>query len=151
MKVLAYDKYRQDYSDAFAEASSFERIQEEAEVLSIHVPLTSETKGFFTLEVLGKFAKPFYLINTARGEVISLSTLNEALERKVLKGAMLDVLENEKLHTLSASQRTSFKELAARPNVLLTPHVAGWTFQSYEKINRVLVNKIRKAFPDQDR
>lgn len=149
VKVLAYDKYRENYSDDYAEEASFERIQEEAEVFSIHVPLTEETRGFFTVEVLEKFKRPFFMINTARGEVISLATLNEALDRGLLRGALLDVLENEKLHTLNAAQQIAFKNLTERQNVCFTPHVAGWTFQSYKKINRVLVDKIKMAFPSE--
>jgi len=147
VKVLAYDKYRENYSDSYANEASFEEIQEQADVLSIHVPLTEETRDFFTTEVLNGFKKPFYLINTARGEVISLDTLNNALSEGVLKGALLDVLENEKLHMLNAAQKISFERLVERDNVLFTPHIAGWTFQSYEKINQVLVAKISKAFP----
>ncbi|GAB3649194.1 2-hydroxyacid dehydrogenase [Echinicola sediminis] len=147
VKVLAYDKYRENYGDNYAAEASFEEIQEQADVLSIHVPLTEETRDFFTPSVLAGFKKPFYLINTARGEVISLDTLNNALSEGLLKGALLDVLENEKLHTLNTAQKISFDRLVERDNVLFTPHIAGWTFQSYEKINQVLVGKIKAAFP----
>ncbi len=147
VSVLAYDKYKENYGDEYATVASFEEIQEKADVLSIHVPLTPETRNFFTLEVLMGFKKPFYLINTARGEVISFDTLNKALSNGQLKGALLDVLENEKLKTLTAEQKLSFEELCERENVLFSPHIAGWTFQSYEKINQVLVGKIHEAFP----
>ncbi|MEX2593783.1 MAG: 2-hydroxyacid dehydrogenase [Anditalea sp.] len=142
VKVLAYDKYKTGYGGELAEEVSFERIQEEADILSVHVPLTFETRNFFTMEVISEFRKPFYFINTARGEVISFDTLNEALKSGKMKGALLDVLENEKLHALSSSQQLSFQKLAERSNVLFSPHIAGWTFQSYEKINKVLVNKV---------
>ncbi|AWW29972.1 phosphoglycerate dehydrogenase [Echinicola strongylocentroti] len=147
VKVLAYDKYLENYSDEYAKEASFEEVQREADILSIHVPLTPETRNFFTEEVLSQFQKPFYLINTARGEVISLDVLNQALTQGVLKGALLDVLENEKLHTLTPAQKLSFERLTARDNVLFTPHIAGWTYQSYEKINNVLVEKISAEFP----
>ncbi|MFC4873717.1 NAD(P)-dependent oxidoreductase [Negadavirga shengliensis] len=141
--VLAYDKYKQGFGDQWVKEASFEEIQAEADVLSIHVPLTHETRGFFTMEVLENFRKPIYLINTARGEVISFDTLNEALQRKKLRGAVLDVLEKEKLHALTPSEKLSFQKLIERTNVLFSPHVAGWTHQSYEKINQVLVAKIK--------
>ncbi|UCS93619.1 2-hydroxyacid dehydrogenase [Echinicola marina] len=147
VKVLAYDKYKKDYGDEFAQEASFEEIQEKADVLSIHVPLTPETRDFFSMEVLMGFKKPFYLINTARGEVISFETLNKALSNGKLKGALLDVLENEKLATLTVEQKRSFEALCERNNVIFSPHIAGWTFQSYEKINQVLVEKIQTAFP----
>ncbi|WP_158860476.1 NAD(P)-dependent oxidoreductase [Lunatibacter salilacus] len=142
VRVLAYDKYVGGFGDEYVRESTFEEIQREADILSIHVPLTEETRYYFTLEVLEQFSKPFYLINTGRGEVISFDTLNESLSRNILQGACLDVLENERIHALSASQQTSFRSLAQRPNVLFSPHVAGWTFESYEKINQVLVAKI---------
>lgn len=142
VNVLAYDKYKTGFGSGFAEESSFERIQEEADILSIHVPLTNETRNFFTLEVFEAFKKPFYLINTARGEVVSFDTLNKALDSGKLRGALLDVLEKEKLDKLDPVQEEAFWNLVRRDNVLFSPHVAGWTFQSYEKINKVLVNKL---------
>lgn len=142
VEVLAYDKYRNDYSDIYAKESSWEEIFEKADIFSIHVPLTSETRGFIDTPTLAKFKKPIYFINTARGEVITFDTLNEALQEKVFKGAVLDVLENEKFSQMTQAQRLSFDKLAERENVLFSPHVAGWTFQSYEKINKVLVEKI---------
>lgn len=142
VKVLAYDKYKSGFGSEFAEECSFERIQEEADILSIHVPLTAETRGFFSLEVIEAFKKPFYLINTARGEVVSLDTLNKALDSGKLKGALLDVLEQEKLDKLDPELEEAFKKLVSQEKVLFSPHVAGWTFQSYEKINKVLVSKL---------
>jgi D-3-phosphoglycerate dehydrogenase len=142
VKVLAYDKYKKGFGGTIVEEVSFEKIQEEADILSVHVPLTGETRDFFSLEVINSFKKPYYFINTARGEVVRLETLNEALATGKMKGAVLDVLENEKLHSLTQGQLHAFRRLTARSNVLFSPHVAGWTFQSYEKINKVLVNKL---------
>ena len=142
VEVLAYDKYRSEYSDEYARESSWEEIFEKADVLSIHVPLTLETRSFLDIELLSKFKKPIFFINTARGEVITFDTLNEALQGKLIKGAVLDVLENEKFSQMTQAQQLSFNKLAERENVLFTPHVAGWTYQSYEKINQVLVEKI---------
>ena len=90
-----------DFGDDFVQEVIWEKLKAEADVLSIHVPLTPETKDFFTLKELKSFAKPFWLINTARGEVISFKTLNEALDQGILKGALLDVLENEKFEKFS--------------------------------------------------
>ena len=146
--ILAYDKYKLDFGTDEIQEVMWEKIKAEADVLSIHVPLTPETRNFFTLEELKSFAKPFWLINTARGEVISFETLNAALDLGILKGAVLDVLENEKFQKFSPEQKASFERLAQRENVLFSPHVAGWTFESYEKINKVLVKKIKKAFPN---
>ncbi|EPR71482.1 D-3-phosphoglycerate dehydrogenase [Cyclobacterium qasimii M12-11B] len=142
VKVLAYDKYKKGFGNEFVEECSFETIQEKADVLSIHVPLTEETKGFFTTEIINGFNKPFYLINTARGEVISFETLNEGLQNGKLKGAALDVLEKEKLQKLTVAEKKSFEQLTGFKQVLFSPHVAGWTKESYYKINEVLVAKI---------
>ncbi|MBT0811322.1 2-hydroxyacid dehydrogenase [Litoribacter ruber] len=145
--VLAYDKYRTDYGDQYAAEAGWEEIFEKADILSLHIPLTSETRGFLDITFLGRFQKPIYFINTARGELISFDTLNEALQEKIFKGAILDVLENEKFGSMTHAQKLSFDKLAERDNVIFSPHVAGWTHQSYEKINKVLVEKIAKAFP----
>lgn len=144
VEVLAYDKYRKDYGDDFAKESTWQEIFEKADILSVHVPLTPETKGFLDIPTLSKFNKPIYFINTSRGEVITFDTLNEALQENIFKGAVLDVLENEKFSQMNQAQQLSFDKLVERENVLFTPHVAGWTFQSYIKINKVLVDKIRR-------
>lgn len=148
VRVLAYDKYKLDFATDQVQEVMWEKVKAEADILSIHVPLTPETRDFFTLKELESFGKPFWLINTARGEVISFETLNAALDRGILRGSVLDVLENEKFQKFSPAQKAEFEKLAARENVIFSPHVAGWTFESYEKINKVLVKKIKKAFQD---
>lgn len=148
VSILAYDKYKFDFGTDEVQEVMWEKLKAEADVLSIHVPLTPETRDFFTLDELKSFAKPFWLINTARGEVISFDTLNAALDQGILRGAVLDVLENEKFQKFTPEQKAAFERLAERENVLFSPHVAGWTFESYEKINKVLVKKIKKAFPN---
>lgn len=144
VRILAYDKFKSGFGNAYVEEVDFHTILEGSDVLSLHVPLTPETKNFLTLEVLKQFSKPFYLINTARGEIISFETLNQALDLGILKGAVLDVLENEKFETYTVEQKVSFEQLAARENVIFSPHIAGWTQQSYIKINEVLVAKIKE-------
>jgi D-3-phosphoglycerate dehydrogenase len=146
VRVLAFDKYKIDFQSKQVEEVCWEKLKSEVDILSIHVPLTTETRDFFTLEELKSFAKPIWLINTARGEVISFRELNAALDQGILRGAVLDVLENEKFQKFSSEQKEEFEKLAGRENVVFSPHVAGWTFESYIKINQVLVKKIRKAF-----
>ena len=149
VNVLAYDKYKKDFGKKGVQEVSWEMLKKETDVLSIHVPLTVETRDFFTLEELKSFAKPFWLINTARGEVIRMETLNQALDLGILKGLVLDVLENEKFERFSPDQKFQFELLAKRENVLFTPHVAGWTVESYQKINEVLVKQIQQTFGKQ--
>ncbi|MDP4839306.1 MAG: phosphoglycerate dehydrogenase [Algoriphagus sp.] len=146
VKVLAYDKYKKGFGKNGVQEARWELLKQEADVLSIHVPLTPETHDFFSLEELKGFSKPFWLINTARGEVIRMETINQALDQGLLKGVVLDVLENEKFERFTAAQKVQFEMLAQRENVLFTPHVAGWTKESYQKINEVLVHQILQHF-----
>jgi D-3-phosphoglycerate dehydrogenase len=149
VRILAYDKYKKGFGSKRVEEVSWEAVKKEADLLSIHVPLTEETRDFFTIEELRTFSKPFWLVNTARGEVIRLETLNQALDEGILKGVVLDVLENEKFQRFTPAQQEQFARLAQRENVLFSPHVAGWTAESYVKINLVLLKQIKKAFGKQ--
>lgn len=143
VQIMAYDKYKTGFGDKFVEEVGFENLVDKVDVLSLHVPLTPETRNFLTLKILQKFKNPIYLINTARGEIISFATLNKSLDLGIIRGAVLDVLENEKFNTYTPAQKLEFEQLAARENVIFSPHIAGWTFQSYERINEVLIEKIK--------
>jgi D-3-phosphoglycerate dehydrogenase / 2-oxoglutarate reductase len=142
-RVLAYDKYLTNYSDEFAKEVSLNDLFEQTDILSLHIPLTSETKGLVDKYYLNRFHKDILFINTSRGEIVPLDHLVEALESGKVLGAGLDVLENEKLEFLLPAQRISFQKLMESPRVVVTPHVAGWSVESYERINRVLVEKIQ--------
>lgn len=141
--TLAYDKYRKNYTDDYAREASPAEIFAQADVLSLHVPLTEETHYLVDESYLSQFAKDIFLINTARGKVVQLSGLVKALKNGKVRGAALDVLENEKLDHLPPEQQITFDQLRQSDRVLFTPHVAGWTFESYEKINQTLVRKIK--------
>jgi D-3-phosphoglycerate dehydrogenase / 2-oxoglutarate reductase len=140
--VIAYDKYKTDFSNNIVTQVDLESFQNETEILSIHVPLTHETNQLFDHNFLSKFKNLKVIINTARGEVLNLKAVVELLRSKSLIGAGLDVLENEKIDKLSQDEQSIFNELKSFPNVILTPHVAGWTYESYERINTVLVKKM---------
>lgn len=120
-----------------------ERIYAETDILSLHIPLTAETRGMVNIRYLSQFRKKIILINTARGEIIPLSDLAESFSMGFVRGAALDVLENEKLATLTPVQQEAFRNLIAGGNVIFTPHIAGWTFESHIKINVALVEKIK--------
>lgn len=145
VNILAYDKYKSHFGSGVIKEVALEDIFAETDVLSLHVPLTEETNNLLTMDFLKRFKKPVYLINTARGEIVSFATLNQAIDAGIIKGAVLDVLENEKFKTFSPEQQLEFDLLAKRENVIFSPHIAGWTFQSYERINQVLVQKIREG------
>lgn len=141
-RVLAYDKYRTQYGDAYAREATPEQIFAEADVVSLHVPLTDETRRLVDDAWIGRFARPFYFVNVARGEITDLAALVRGLKAGKLRGACLDVLENEKLPTLTPAQQDAFDYLRQAENVVLTPHVAGWTHESYVRINEVLVRQL---------
>jgi D-3-phosphoglycerate dehydrogenase len=142
VQVLAYDKYRVDYGGPLAKAASLEEIQAEADVLSLHLPLTEETRHWFNAERVAQFAKPFYLINTARGPVMDTWALVEALDAGQVLGACLDVFEEEKPHAWSANATRWWEALRHRENLLFSPHVAGWTVESRRRIAAVLADRI---------
>jgi D-3-phosphoglycerate dehydrogenase / 2-oxoglutarate reductase len=124
--------------------ATMEQIFEEADVVSLHVPLTDETRIMVDEKFIGRFKKPIFIINSSRGEVASIETIVNGLKNGKIRGACLDVLENEKMNKLTPRQETVYDELFRMNNVILTPHVAGWTHESYIKINEVLVEKIKK-------
>jgi D-3-phosphoglycerate dehydrogenase / 2-oxoglutarate reductase len=143
-KVLAYDKYKAGYSDAFCEAVDMETVFNEADVLSLHIPLTPLTRQLVNHRFLEAFKKNIVLLNTSRGEIVSQKDLLQSLETGKVTGAALDVLENEKISNLPPFELSIFKRLAQHTNVIFTPHIAGWTFESHIKINVALVRKIQE-------
>ena len=142
VKVIAYDKYKTGFSDQYAEEVSMEQVVKQADILSFHIPLTFETKQLFNEEYLFHFKKPIIVLNASRGEVLNTQTLLNGIERGKILAAGLDVLEVEKFPALS--QQVWYKELSDNPRLLLSPHVAGWTHESYRRISEVLANKLKQ-------
>ncbi len=143
VQVLAYDKYISGYSDGYVKQATLETIFEQADVLSLHLPLTTETKYMVDYSFLSRFKKPIWFINISRGKVLRTADLLRCLTEGRIMSAALDVFENEKLNTLSDEEKQVFDALLAEKRVLLTPHVAGWTHESKQKIAEVLLAKIR--------
>jgi len=142
-KVLAYDKYKTAYADAVAEEATMERIYKEVDILSLHIPLTTETKKMVNRDYLSRFSRDIVLINTSRGEIVVQADLLPLLTSGKVVGAALDVLENEKMNELSSADRENLTKLFQQQNVIFTPHIAGWTFESHVKINVALKDKIK--------
>ncbi len=142
-KILVYDKYLTNYGDQYTIEATMSQIFEEADILSLHIPLTDDTKLMINTDFIDQFKKPFYLINVSRGEIASLSAIVQGLENGKIRGAGLDVLENEKINQLSDKQQIEFDYLCNSDRTILTPHIAGWTFESYVKINEVLFRQIK--------
>ncbi len=142
--VLVYDKYKTGLSNEFIQQVDLQTFQKETEILSLHVPLTSETRFLFDEYYLNQFPKLRILLNTARGEILSLKALEKLLGSSKLIGVGLDVLENEKIDQLNLEEQGVFDRLAKKENVIMTPHVAGWTFESYKRINEIIVSKLQE-------
>ncbi len=138
--VMAYDKYKTGFSDAFAREVSMEEIVKYSDVLSLHIPLTTETRQMVDDEYFFHFKKPIFFINTARGEIVNTTAVLNAIKNGKILGAGLDVLQTEKFPALG--EQPWYDELKDNKQVILTPHVGGWTFDSYRKISEVLAKKL---------
>jgi len=145
MTVLAYDKYRTDFGGEWATECDMDTICQQADVVSLHLPLTKETTGMVDDKWIELFAKPFWLINTSRGPITPLTPLIRQLESGRLRGLALDVLPLEPLSGYSAAEQAELDRLCSFENVVLTPHVAGYTQESPERMARVLLEKLANA------
>jgi D-3-phosphoglycerate dehydrogenase / 2-oxoglutarate reductase len=142
--VLAYDKYLVNYGNAWAAEASMQIIQQQADIITFHVPLTAETIFMVNEQWITECKKSIVLLNLSRGKVVKLEALLKALEQKKVIAAGLDVLENEKLNELSEYEVVLFEQLCSKQNVVLSPHIGGWTVESYRKIGEVLLQKIKE-------
>ncbi len=144
IKILAFDKYKQRFAEniRYVKEVGLDSIFEECDIISFHVPLTKETENFFNKDFIEKVKKDFYLINTSRGKVVNTEDLIEGLENGKVKGAVLDVLENEKLNSYSPAEMKMYKKLFSMANVIVTPHIAGWTKESKIKIAQLSLKNI---------
>ena len=146
VKILAYDKYLKDYSYK----NTMESIYNEADIVSLHIPLTEETTYLVDDKFINSFEKNIYLINSARGKCTNTKHLVTALENGKIKGVCLDVFEYEKTSFENLSQEgftNDMQNLMNSKNTILSPHIAGWTKESNVKIAEVLLNKFTSDFP----
>lgn len=148
-RVIAYDKYKKNFSNEYVKESTMEDLWEHADIVSPHLPLTDETDHLANNEFFNRFKKNIYFINTARGKNVNTADLVEQIKSGKVLGACLDVLEYESLsfEALDASKLPeSFQYLIKSDKVILTPHIAGWTYESHEKIAETLLRKIKELF-----
>ena len=147
LKVLAYDKYLKGYATDLPHVieTEMDRIFSEADILSFHLPLAEDTRHLVDVAFLQKCKKQVILINTSRGSVIKTRDLIPALKSGKVIGACLDVFENEKPLTFQEAEKKQYQELYQLENVILSPHVAGWTFESKKRLAAVLLEKIGAA------
>ena len=139
VNILTYDKYLKSYKYS----SRMQDIFEKADILSLHIPLTEETHYLIDNTYINKFKKPIYIINTARGKCIKTSDLIKNLKSGKVRGACLDVLENENTSFEKIEKKTHFNYLTQNKNIILSPHIAGWTNESKRKIAEILLKKIK--------
>ncbi|WP_136151230.1 2-hydroxyacid dehydrogenase [Flavobacterium sangjuense] len=147
--VLCYD-ILPNVGDENAKQVSLQELQQKADVLSLHIPWTEQTDKMINTNFINAFAKPFWFINTSRGKNVVTDDLVSALESGKILGAGLDVLEYEKLSFenlfIDTEKPKAFEYLLQAENVLLTPHIAGWTFESHQKLAQTIVDKIIKLY-----
>ncbi len=142
VNILAFDKYLKNYSNQNANEATLAQIFDESDILSLHIPLTAETQNWIDNSFITKFKKNIYLINVCRGGVLNMPQTIDNIDSGKILGACFDVLENEKLLNLSNPQQKDFDYLINKQNVVLSPHIAGWTFESYEKIAQTILSKL---------
>ena len=154
VKVLAYDKYKSGFAcsdetqqQQYIYESTLDTIFNEADILSLHLPLTEETHLWVNASFLHSFKKKIYLLNTSRGKVLNTADALNLLEEGKIIAMALDVLENEKFSTLSSAELLLLKRLTNQSNVIITPHIAGWTYESKEKIAAITLQKIDQFKP----
>ncbi|HCF62781.1 MAG TPA: hypothetical protein DEU93_00270 [Chitinophagaceae bacterium] len=141
--LLAYDKYRYDFGGRYIKEASFEQVCRYADVISFHLPLTDETRYMANEAFFDRLRNQPYILNTSRGEIIHTPALIDALATKKIRGAALDVLENERLSAYTPAEKEQLDFLSGHPNVLVTPHIAGYSHESYRKMAEILIHKLK--------
>ena len=147
MQVIAYDKYKHGFSSDLVEEVSLNELLSRSDVVSMHVPLTSETTYMVNEDFFDNLAKPIWFINTSRGQVLETNSLLNAIEKGKVLGACLDVLEYEdysfeNIESTLANPNETLKQVLANHRIILTPHIAGWTFESNRKHADILWQKL---------
>ncbi|MBX7243530.1 MAG: phosphoglycerate dehydrogenase [Bacteroidia bacterium] len=146
-EILAYDKYKRGFGSEQVQEAGPDLLMEKCDILSLHIPLTEETLGMINLKYLQGFHKKITFLNLSRGEIVVTEDLIAALDLGIVTAAGLDVLENEKFSTLTSQQQSDYENLFQRKNVILTPHIGGWSFESKQNIERALMEHLRRLIP----
>jgi D-3-phosphoglycerate dehydrogenase len=140
--VLAYDKNKYGFSHDHVKEANLDHICRYADVISFHVPLADDTLHMANAGFFNSLQQKPFIINTSRGSVVQTSALIHALEQNIVAGAALDVLENEQLSSFTVAQQEEMLYLTKQPNVILTPHIAGYSTQAFNKMSLVILEKL---------
>jgi len=153
VQVLTYDKYKSGYAIEFdwIQEVSLDTLKAEADIISLHIPLTEETFHLIDSAFLEACKNGVILINCARGKNVSLKDLLAALDSSKVAGACLDVFENEKVSTFTEEENAMYENLYSHRSLILSPHIAGWTVESFQGISDVLADKLKAIFLEKNR
>ncbi|HVK97479.1 MAG TPA: NAD(P)-dependent oxidoreductase, partial [Flavisolibacter sp.] len=143
--VLAYDKYKSGFENDYIKEASLEQLCTSADIISFHVPLTAETHHMANREFFQSFKKKIFFISTCRGPVTDTGSVIDALNNDLIAGAALDVLENESLGSYTEKEKKELEFLTHHPNVIITPHIAGYTKEAFLKMAELLLQKLHLA------
>jgi len=140
--ILAYDKYKFGFAADYIKEASPEQLSRYSDVISFHVPLTDETFHMADANFFNALQRKPHIINTARGRIVNTEELIKALKENKIAGIALDVLENENLDSYTSSEKENLDWLLAQSNVIITPHIAGYSHEAFYKMAKLLINKI---------
>jgi D-3-phosphoglycerate dehydrogenase / 2-oxoglutarate reductase len=140
--VLAYDKYKYGFASGYVKEANLEQIFRYADVISLHIPLNEETRYLADTDFFNSLQKKPYFVNASRGGVTNTTALIDAIIDNKIAGAALDVLENEKIHSLTSIQQEQLQFLNNRPDVIITPHIAGYSNEAFYKMSAVIIDKL---------